>query len=81
MKTLKVNRKIESTRLEIDELQQWLGKEVDIIIREKKPFAEMQSGQRSVAGKLEKYQNADLMVQENNGWGKAVREKHGNRLC
>jgi len=79
MKTLKVNRKIESTRLEIDELQQWLGKEVDIIIREKKPFTEIQSGYSNVAGKLEKYQNEDLMAQENYGWGKAVREKHGNR--
>ncbi|MEX1014179.1 MAG: hypothetical protein WDZ80_03400, partial [Candidatus Paceibacterota bacterium] len=35
METLKIIRKIDSISLQIDELRFWMGKEVDIIIREK----------------------------------------------
>lgn len=78
MKTLKINRTIDSTHLQIDELQHWLGKEVDIIIREKTP-SDLPQGSSNAAGILQNYKNKDLINQEKNGWVKAVREKHGNR--
>lgn len=77
METLKINRKIESTQLEIEELKNWLGKEVHIIIREKisKPVL----SEQSAAGILSDYKNEELIKTEKNGWIKAVKEKHGNR--
>jgi len=77
METLKIKRKIESTQLQIDELKNWLGKEVDIIIREK--ISEPESSKGSAAGLLSDYKNKDLIKTEKNGWANAVRDKHGNR--
>ena len=78
MKTLKVERKIDSTHLQIDELDDWLGKEVDIIIREKDPSPPA-DGRGTAAGILENFKNEDRMESENKGWTKAIMEKHGNR--
>ena len=77
METLKIKRKIESTQLQIDELKNWLGKEVDIIIREK--ISEPESSKGSAAGLLSDYKNKDLIKTEKNGWANAVSDKHGNR--
>lgn len=77
METLKIKRKIDSTHLEIDELRFWLGKEVDIIIREK--ASKPKSSKNSAAGLLSDFKEKDLIDTEKNGWVKAVREKHGNR--
>jgi len=77
METLKINRKIDSTHLEIKELKNWLGKEVDIIIREKSGVSDSDVG--SAAGILSCFQDKNLMNQEKNGWAKAVRDKHGDR--
>lgn len=76
METLKINRKIDSTHLEIDELNNWLGKEVDIIIREKS--SKPSFSKSSAAGLLSDFKDKDLIDREKNGWVKAVREKHGN---
>jgi hypothetical protein len=77
MKTLKIKRKIDSTHLQIDELDEWLGKEVDIIIREKRSVPDTSTD--SAAGILSDFKNKSLIDTEKNGWVKAVREKHGNR--
>lgn len=77
METLKIKKKIESTSLQIDELRFWLGKEVDIIIREK--VSEPKSSKNSASGLLSEFKDKDLMDAEKNGWVKAVRDKHGNR--
>lgn len=77
MKTLKIKRKIDSTHLQIDELNNWLGKEVDIIIKEKNPSSDTTIG--LAAGILSDFNNKDFIDTEKNGWVKAVREKHGNR--
>jgi len=77
METLKIKRKIDSTSLQIDELRFWLGKEVDIIIREK--VSEPKSSKSSAAGLLSDFKDKDLMDAEKSGWAKAVRDKHGNR--
>lgn len=78
MKTLKIKRKIDSTHLQIDELDDWLGKEVDIIIREKDPSLP-DTGKGAAAGILEDFKNEDLIETEKDGWTKAVMGKHGNR--
>lgn len=77
METLKIKRKIVSTQLEIDELINWLGKEVDIIIREKPEQHGPSVG--SAAGVLSTYQDKHRISEEINGWAKAAREKHGDR--
>lgn len=76
MDTLKINRKIDSTHLQIDELKKWMGKEVDIIIREKSSISK--SAKSSAAGLLSNFKDTNLIDTEKNGWAKAVREKHGN---
>jgi len=77
MDSLKIYRKIESTHLEIDELKSWMGKEVDIIIREKTESSNPSDG--SAAGLLSEFSNHNLIDKEKKGWEKAVEEKHGNR--
>ncbi len=77
METLKIQRKIDSTLLEIEELKNWLGKEVDIIIREKSRVSD--SDIESAAGILSGFQDKKLINQEKNGWAKAARDKHGDR--
>jgi len=76
MEQLKIKRKIESTQLQIDELKNWLGKEVDIIIREK--ASKNDPAKSSAAGLLSDYRKKDLIETEKNGWAKAVRDKYGN---
>jgi len=66
MDTIKLNRKIDSTHLQIDELSDWLGKEVDIIIREKASTNE--SSKSSAAGMLSDFKNIVLDESEKNGW-------------
>lgn len=77
MDTLKIKRKIESTHLEIAELVNWLGKEVDIIIREEKSDSGPSDG--SAAGLLSEYSDQNLLKDEKMGWEKAIKEKYGNR--
>lgn len=78
MEPLKLKRKIDSTSLQIDELRFWMGKEVDIIIKEK-TSSTTESSKSSAAGLLSDYKNKGLIASEKNGWAKAVRDKHGNR--
>jgi len=75
MKTLKIERKIDSTHLKIEELKNWVGKKVDIIIREKRIKPECRPG--SAAGILSDFKNPKRMKRETEGWTKAVRKKHG----
>jgi hypothetical protein len=77
METLKIKRKIVSTHLEIDELINWLGKEVDIIIKEKSVSTDSPVG--TVAGILSEFQDKKRIAEENYGWTKALKEKHGDR--
>jgi len=63
--------------LQLDELSDWVGKEVDIIIREKASTPE--SSKSTAAGLLSDFKDKDLIDSEKNGWAKAVRDKHTNR--
>jgi hypothetical protein len=77
MDTIKIKRKIESTHLEIAELEKWVGKKVDIIIREEGSDSSPSVG--SAAGLLAEFSNQDLIKDEKTGWEKAVEGKYGNR--
>lgn len=76
MDTIKIKKRIDSTHLEIDELNDWIGKEVDIIIIEKS--SKPDSSKKSAAGILSDYSDKDRIVTEKFGWVKAAKEKHGN---
>jgi len=77
METIKISRKVTSATLRIDELKKWMGKEVDIIIVEKK--ANLSGTETpSAAGILERYKNTNMKDKEKTAWAMAVQEKHGN---
>lgn len=79
MDTLKINRKITSSNLRIDELKAWVGREVEIIIKEKDSSSKKNSGHASASGMLEDFANQELIEKENTGWISAIREKYGDR--
>lgn len=79
MKTLKVSRKITSPNVRIDELKKWVGKEVDIIIMEKRTASEPDKKDKSAAGILQQYKNKKLREKESTAWASAAKEKYGNR--
>lgn len=77
MEPIKISRKVTSSHLHIDELKQWLGKEVEIVITEKKAV-QTETERSTAAGMLASYQDPELMKKEEKAWEKAMQEKHGN---
>lgn len=81
MGTIKIRRKITSDSLKIKELNQFMGREVDIIVSDRKRALKQPvklSGKKSAAGILEKYKNPDFLDMEKNIWSMVVSEKHAN---
>lgn len=76
MATLKLHKKINSTSLQIEELEDWIGKDVEISIVEKKTAENNISS--NVAGRLSGYHKTGLKDNEDNIWENVVAEKHGN---
>jgi len=79
MKKIKFKRRIKSSILRIKELEQYKGKNVEIVmnIKElKKPSDH--NILKNVAGILNKYKNVKLWRIENSAWELSVREKHEN---
>ena len=79
MNAIKITRKIRSQTLRIQELEQFRGKTVDIIIlaeNDRQPHGEPL---RSAAGMLSKYANPTLIEREQDAWERAVREKYADR--
>lgn len=76
MDTLKIKRKIDSTSLQIDELRDWVGKEVDITIKEN--ITKPKTSKSTAAGLLAEFKDNERIDNEKNGWTKAVKDKHGN---
>jgi hypothetical protein len=64
MDTLKI--KVDPTSLQIDEQSNWLGNEVDIIIKEKASTPE--SYKSSAAGLLSDFKDKDLMDSEKSSY-------------
>ena len=77
METLRLKRKITSTRLKIDELSGWFGKEVDIIIREKPVLSNQE--QVLVGGALHEFRDKSKLKEESSVWERVVNNKYGNR--
>ncbi len=81
MSAIKIRRKITSDTLKIKELKHFLGREVDIIVSDRKRVSaktERLPGEKSTAGILEQYNNPDLLEMEKNIWSLVVSEKHAN---
>jgi len=64
MKQVKLNKKIDSTQLNLEELTNWIGKEVEIIIKEREKEMEKTPIQKTAAGKLQGYKNENLFDEE-----------------
>ncbi len=79
MNAIRITRTIRSQTLRIQELEQFRGKTVDIIILAENEPQPHHAPARSAAGMLSKYANPALKVQEQDAWERAVREKHAHR--
>ena len=77
METIKVKRKITSSQIRISELKNFIGKQVEITVTEKKSKGKKEKN-FAAAGILEAYGNPDLTYTEKDGWIIAVNEKYGN---
>ena len=77
MDTIKVKRKISSQRLQISELKKFIGKYVEITVRESSPENKV-SSQKPAAGILSAFKNPQKIFLEDQAWKNAVNEKHGN---
>jgi hypothetical protein len=77
METIKIKRKISSPHLRISELKDFIGKYVEITVRESEPEKKIPSDKRA-AGILSEFNNKAKMLMEKKAWEIAVSEKHGN---
>ena len=82
MTSIRIKKKITSSTLNIKELKKFIGKDVEIIIKEdkghfKKKNIDETSGNAS--GMLEKYKNASLIDKEKDAWTQAIKDKYANR--
>ena len=77
MDTIKVKRKISSQRLQISELKNFIGKYVEITVRESSPENKITT-KKPAAGMLSAFKNPEKISSEGQAWKNAVNEKHGN---
>lgn len=77
METIKIKRRILSPHLQISELKNFIGKYVEITVRESAPENKLPSDKRA-AGILSEFKNKEKMSMEKKAWEIAVNEKHGN---
>jgi len=75
--TIKIKRKISSPHLRISELKDFVGKYVEITIRESAPENKIPS-HKPAAGILSEFKNLEKVTMEKKAWKIAVNEKHGN---
>ena len=82
MASIRIKKKITSSRLNIKELKEFIGKDVEIIIKEdKKNFRieDVNESSKTASGILEKYKNATIVDKEKEAWSKAIKDKYANR--
>ena len=77
MDTIRIKRKISSQRLQISELKKFIGKYVEITVRESSPENKVAS-EKPAAGILSAFKNPDKISLEKQAWKNAVNEKHEN---
>ena len=77
MLSIKINRKISSPNIRVSELKEFIGKYVEITVKEIAP-KEIKSTAKTALGILSKYSNTDKRKLEKDAWQMIVTEKHGN---
>ena len=77
MHIIKIKRKISSSQIRIAELKEFLGKYVEITVKESTPAQKIPS-EKPAAGILSRFSNKEKMNLEKEAWNIAVNEKHGN---
>ena len=77
MQTIKIKRKIISQNLRISELKEFIGKYVEITVRES-TLAEKKNDEKRAAGLLSKYKDQNKIKIEKQAWQNSIIEKHGN---
>ena len=82
MEAIKLTKTIQSHTLQIDELEQFQGQTVEIIIlalEQASRVKPLTTQKKTAGGMLSKYQNVELWEQESSAWERAVKEKYANR--
>ncbi|MBS3771494.1 MAG: hypothetical protein KGY69_14690 [Bacteroidales bacterium] len=82
MASIRIKKKITSSTINIKELKKFIGKEVEIFIKEDKGQSKNQNrGKKSknASAMLEKYKNTNLVDKEKQAWSQAIKDKYANR--
>ena len=82
MASIRIKKKITSSTINIKELKKFIGKEVEIIIKEDERHLKnqnMDKPSKIASGILEKYKNSTLINQEKDTWSQAIKDKYANR--
>ena len=77
MLSIKIKRKILSSNLRVSELKDFVGKHVEITVKEIVE-SDIKSHARSAAGILSKFSNSKKIILEKKAWQMSAQEKHGN---
>ena len=82
MEKITVKRKITSETIRISQLKRFMGKDVEITVKEKKsvtPKTPHPAETHSADGILAEFANASLVNEEENIWPRIIKEKYGDR--
>jgi hypothetical protein len=77
MLSIKIKRKILSPNLRVSELKDFVGKYVEITVKEIVK-SENKSLAKSAAGTLSNFSNSEKIILEKKAWQMSAQEKHGN---
>lgn len=77
MLSIKIKRKISSTNLRVSELKDFIGKHVEITVKESVGKVN-KSRVKSAAGVLSDFSNMEKIILEKKAWQMSMEEKHGN---
>jgi len=77
MLSIKIKRKILSPNLRVMELKDFIGKYVEITVKESVK-TKNKSLSKSAAGMLSDFNNREKIILEKQAWQISVHEKHGN---
>lgn len=78
MHTIKIQKKILSSRIQISELKKFIGKKVEITITDS-INTRVNEDAHSAAGILSAYSDISRIKDEKLAWSQIAQEKHGNR--
>jgi hypothetical protein len=78
MEVLRYFQKIESGKIIIENLEQFSGMDVEIVIIPVQKQVPVLKPEKSARGSLKHYANPDLIHKEKSAWIKAVKEKYND---